>query len=120
MVKENLKLNKIFCNMRGILYLVLGLFVLMSCSINKSLDLNYMEENKTLSQKTKSSDHHVQIDSLLAISKLQSNHNIILFNSIYQLDGVYKLGLTIEMAQELGISSDFYEEFRNSIELLNE
>lgn len=102
------------------LSLLLMIMALSSCAINNPLDLYQEELEKPTTVKTRAGDVGMQIDSLRALSMLQSNHNVILFNSLSVVDGKYVLELSLESAQELGIPEDLYMDFKESVDSMNE
>jgi len=101
------------------LYLLLTTIVVTSCAINNPLDTYSEQEQESNMHRTRSMDTSMQLDSLRALSMLQSNKNIILFNSLCLKDGKYVLGLSLESARELGISEELYVDFISSIDDLN-
>lgn len=102
------------------LSLLLMIMALSSCAINNPLDLYQEELEKPTAVKTRAGDAGMQIDALRALSMLQTNHNVILFNSLSVVDGKYVLGLSLESALELGIPEELYMDFKESMDSLNE
>lgn len=59
-------------------------------------------------------------DSLMVVSKLQSDMDMKVIRSISIEDGKYKLNLTLKTALELGVNEETYNKYKVLIENMND
>ncbi len=91
---------------------------MVSCAIVPEISEDEIT-NTNISGRTKSTNQEVVYDSLMVLSRKQSNPEFILYNSIYKDGDKYFLGLTLQEAIQLGISEELYCSFLSTLTDLN-
>lgn len=105
---------------KGIIYLLTVCFI-TSCIHNELDNMDSASKHSGINSFTvKNFSDYKGTDSLNIISKMQSDHDLMLIKHIDVIDGNYVLTLTPSCAMELGIDSEAYEKYSAIVKSLNE
>ena len=101
---------------------IIILSALVSCAENKIDET----ESKSIEYKKPSKMRVVKLaekqtaDSLSIISMLQSDMDVKMLRNISIVDEKYRLGISLEVALELGVTEEIYNKYQTLIENLND
>lgn len=107
--------------MRKFVYFVLFLLICSSC-VRNSIDDNYkgLNSSRTLKSILTKSSSMVQEDTIVKMSKLQSDVDNLMMGRVIMQDSVFILSIKKEDALFLGVSEEVYENYLDFVDRLNE
>lgn len=101
---------------------MLTLMTLVSCIENEvdNSEINQIGDLKSSKMRIVRLSDMQKSDSLIIVSRLQSDMDIKVIRNISIEDGEYKLNLTLKTALELGVNEETYNKYRVYVENLND
>lgn len=107
--------------MKHIILIVTILCLFCSC-VDNSVDSQYVEQHdkpRTLRSLVTKSGHLCQEDSLMVLSKLQSDVDNLMMGRVIQKDGIFVLAIKKDDAMFLGVSEEVYDRYLDYVDRLN-